>query len=204
MDNIKKKTILLSILAFLLGSFAFLSVPFIQSPIQNLLTRSNFFYKINSLFVMALLFGLVSAIIQRSFTFIAAHFSNTYALAGFLSGIGFGLTETIYTLYYQLPFSISKDKKLLFILVIISKLFSILFHGSCTGILMIGLQEKKFGYYFIPILIIHTAIIGLSVLSLIATIIEYSFVIISIIISLVLFIYFMIISKKMKIVLKWE
>lgn len=196
-----KKTILLSILAFVLGAFSFLSVIYIQAPIQRLLTSSNFFYKINSLFLMALLYGLISAIIQRSFTLISASFSNTYALAGFLSGLGFGLVESIYFIY---PYFANFGVKFLLSFDFFSRILSTIFHASCTGIVMIGIYEKKFALYFIPILLIHTTIAGLSVFSQTAKIMEISFFIISFIVTIVLFVYFMFISNKMKIVLKGE
>jgi len=150
---------------------------------------------------MALIYGFISAIIQRTFTFIAAGFSDTYALAGFLAGIGFGIAETI---YFILPYVASYGTKFLISFEFLSRIFSILFHGSCTGILMVGLSEKKFVQYFIPVLIIHTTITGLSVFVQINKVMQYSFIIVSIITTIVLFIYFMIISKKMKIVLKGE
>ncbi|NMC66957.1 MAG: hypothetical protein GYA61_01905 [Spirochaetales bacterium] len=196
-----KKTILLSILAFVLGAFSFLSVIYIQAPIQRLLTSSNFFYKINSLFLMALLYGLISAIIQRSFTLISASFSNTYALAGFLSGLGFGLVESIYFIY---PYIANFGVKFLLSFDFFSRILSTIFHASCTGIVMIGIYEKKFALYFIPIVLIHTTIAGLSVFSQTAKIMEISFFIISFIVTIVLFVYFMFISNKMKIVLKGE
>ncbi len=196
-----KKTILLSILAFFLGAFSFLSVRYIQAPLQNILINSNFFYKLNSLFLMALIYGFISAVVQRSFTFIAASFSNTYALAGFLSGIGFGITETA---YYLIPYIASFGIKFILSYEFISRIFSILFNGSCTGIIMIGLSEKKFIHYFVPILFIHTTLSGLSVFVQLNKIMQFSFVAISVIISIVLFIYFMIISKKIKIILKGE
>lgn len=196
-----KKTILLSLLAFFLGAFSFLTVPYLQAPIQRLLTNSNFFYKINSLFLMALIYGFISAIIQRSFTFLAALFSDTYALAGFLSGLGFGIAETI---YFVVPYVANFGAGYLLSIQSISRIFSILFHASCTGIILVGLSEKKFLLYYIPIILIHSTIVGLSIFIQTAKIVEYSFVIISSIVSIVLFIYFMVISKKMKIILKGE
>jgi hypothetical protein len=194
-----KKTVLLSLLAFGLGAFSFLSVIYIQAPLQRLLTDSNFFYKINSLFLMALLYGLISALIQRSFTLISASFSNTYALAGFLSGLGFGIVESI---YFVFPYVANFGAKFFLSFDFVSRILSILFHASCTGIVMIGIYEKKFALYFIPIVLIHTTIVGLSVLSQTAKIMEISFFIISLVVTIVLFIYFMVISKKMKIILK--
>lgn len=196
-----KKTFWLSLLAFVLGAFSFLSVIYIQAPIQRFLTNSDFFYKLNSLFLMALLYGLVSALIQRNFTFIAAIFSNTYALAGFLSGLGFGLAESIYYVY---PYLVNFGFKYLLTIEFASRLISILFNASCTGIIMIGLYEKKFFLYYIPVILIHTTMIGLSLFIQIAKIMQYSFLIISFIVTIVLFIYFMYISKNMKIVLKEE
>ncbi|HPC38022.1 MAG TPA: hypothetical protein PLF21_01790 [Exilispira sp.] len=196
-----KKTTLLSLLAFGLGAFSFLSVKYIQVPLQGLLTNSSFFYKINSLFLMALLYGFISAIIQRTFTFLAASFSDTYALAGFLSGLGFGLVESIYFVY---PYVANFGIKFFLSMDFISRILSILFHASCTGIILVGVSEKKFALFFIPIVLIHTTIVGLSVFAQTTKVMEVSFVIISAIVTIVLFIYFMSISKKMKIVLKGE
>lgn len=194
-----KKTFWLSMLAFFLGAFSFLSVLFIQVPIQRALTNSDFFYKINSLFIMALFYGLISALIQRIFTFIAAFFSDTFALAGFLSGLGFGLTESI---YYIIPYFANFGFGFFLTVDFTSRLFSILFHASCTGIIMVGLSEKKFIQYFIPVVIIHATLNGLSVLSQTIKVYQLAFLFISIIVTIILFIYFLFVSKKMKIVLK--
>lgn len=194
-----KKTVLLSLLAFCLGAFSFLSVKYIQVPIQNLLMNSSFFYKIKSLFLMALFYGFISAIIQRTFTFFSACFSDTYALAGFLSGLGFGLVETV---YFVLPYIANFGMKFIISTEFASRILSILFHASCTGIIMVGLSEKKFVYFYIPIVLIHTTMAGLSVFVQTSKLMQYSFLIISIVVTIVLFIYFMYISKKIKIVLK--
>ncbi|HOV45642.1 MAG TPA: hypothetical protein PK044_01300, partial [Exilispira sp.] len=57
------------ILVVLLGAACLLLVFYVQYPIQSFLLNSQFFYKINSLLIQALIYGLIASLMQRTSTF---------------------------------------------------------------------------------------------------------------------------------------
>ncbi len=180
------------ILVILLGAACLLLIFYIQYPVQSFLLNSQFFYKINSLIIQALIYGLIASLMQRTSTFAVSLLAPDICIGGFLSGAALGIAEAVsyssaYVMSYGFKFFISFE-----FLVRISK---VLFHASSTGIISFGLKEKKFGYYYIPIILIDTILNSLSVFANISAKNQKNVTLISIIVTVLLFIYFLFLAN---------
>ena len=127
------------------GAASFLSVFIVQMPLQSLISKTSAFNPIWK----ALLYALIAGFVQEFFKSVSAFYPEGDSISGFLTGTGFGLAEVSFILL-SAPF--------VSLVLIVERVFALLFHSSSSGIILYFRERKKFIMGYVLISIVHTAV----------------------------------------------
>ncbi len=134
-----------------IGSVSFLSVFFVQMPLQRLTSRV---FALSPVW-KAMAYAAIAGFVQEFFKFVSALYPEGNSTSGFLTGMGFGLAEVSFILL-QAPF--------ISFMLVVERIFALLFHCSSSGIVLYFKEKGRFILGYILISLIHAAMDFLAIL----------------------------------------